>query len=322
MSEEDEAVELTDADMAVIDDVNESYSTEETSDEVESDIGSSDNTSEDVDSGVEQSTTTGYSQEVLDEAARYHGLDPTKFNSDESLVNALEAIGQKQAQLQEWNQWYEQQQYSQAGSVDENPEEHVESSFNIDLGDEYDEGLRESINRLAQNMQQHYDERINSLNEVIDSQQYYVNQLQQQEIASNTQSQIETFSNSVKKLGNESLFGEADYLSIEPNSQEARNMEQVYDQATLLATGYQAQGMDVPAMDELVQQAYHMTFHNEIQQQSIQKSNDRLRAASARRLGSGASLSSQPAPAASDDPVDNPVLKEFYENAMRENGSL
>lgn len=322
MSEEEEVIELTDDDMSVIDEVNEDYNAEETSEEVESDIGNYENTSEDVGSGVEQSTDTGYTTEVLSEAAQYHGLDPTKFSSDEALVNALEAIGQKQVQLQEWNQWYEQQQYSQADSVDENPEEYGEPSFNIDLGDEYDEGLRESINKLAQNMQQHYDGRIDGLNQVIDSQQYYVNQLHEQEMVNNTQSQIDTFSNSVKKLDNNELFGEADYLSIEPNSQAAKNMEQVYDQATLLATGYQAQGMNVPAMDDLVQQAYHMTFHNQIQQQSVQKSNNRLRAASARRLGSGASLSSQPAPAASDDPVDNPVLRDFYENALRENGSL
>ena len=57
MSEEDEAIELTDEDMAVIDDVNESYETEETSQEVESDIVEPDVTSEDEYSDVEESVT-------------------------------------------------------------------------------------------------------------------------------------------------------------------------------------------------------------------------------------------------------------------------
>lgn len=326
MSEEDEVIELTDSDMSVIDEVNAEYdlpdSEVETTPEPESDIGNSANTSEDVDNSVEQSTETNFPRVELDRAARYYGLDPTKYSSDEALVNALEVVGQTQGQLQEWNQWYQGQQQQQAGSVDEMPEEDVNDSFSIDLSDDYDDGLKESINRLANNMQQHYDSQINNLNEVIKSQQYYVDQLHQQEVQDNAKSQIDTFSRSIQKLENPGLFGEGDYISIEQDSPQAKNMEQVYDQASLLATGYQAQGMDVPAMDDLVQQAYHMTFYNEIQQQSVQKSNDRLRAASARRLGSGASLSSQPAPAASDDPVDNPILRDFYENALRENGSL
>tara|TARA_R100000458_G_scaffold57014_1_gene62595 strand:- start:509 stop:1489 length:981 start_codon:yes stop_codon:yes gene_type:complete len=326
MSEEDEAIELTDSDMSVIDEVNAEYdfpdSEVETTPEPENDIGNRENTSEDVDNSVEQSTGTGYPRGELDNAARYYGLDPTKYSSDEALVNALEVVGQTQGQLQQWNQWYQGQQQQQAVPVDEMPGEDSDDSFSIDLSDDYDEGLKDSINRLASNMQQHYDSQIDNLNNVIQSQQYYVNQLHQQEVQDNAKSQIDTFSRSVQKLDNSNLFGDADYMSIDQDSQQARNMEKVYDQATLLATGYQAQGMDVPAMDDLVQQAYHMTFHNEIQQQSVQQSNDRLRAASARRLGSGASLSSQPAPAASDDPVDNPILRDFYENALRENGSL
>ena len=79
---------------------------------------------------------------------------------------------------------------------------------------------------------------------------------------------------------------------------------------------------EVPPMDELVEQAYASVFSNEIQQLAQRRANDRVRKASARRLGSGASVSSETMPMSADDPLENPVLKEFYENAMRENGTL
>ena len=72
----------------------------------------------------------------------------------------------------------------------------------------------------------------------------------------------------------------------------------------------------------LLEQAYASVFSNEIQQLAQRRANDRVRKASARRLGSGASVSSETMPMSADDPLENPVLKEFYENAMRENGTL
>ena len=323
MSEEDEVVELTDEDMAVIEDVNESYSTEETSQEVESDIVEPDVTSEDEYSDVEESVTeqpssTGYSREQLDEAARYHGLDPTKFSSDEALVNSLEAIGQQQVQLQEWNRWYEQEQ-QEPEQYDESSED---STFRVNLDEDYDEGLRDAIDDVAARMQQHYDGHIQNLYDTVQGQQYYVNQLQQQEQAQQVNGHIDVFNQSIQKLGESSLFGDGDYMALEAGSQEAQNMEAVYDRATVIATGYQAQGAEVPPMDELVEQAYASVFSNEIQQLAQRRANDRVRKASARRLGSAASVSSETMPMSADDPLESPVLKEFYENAMRENGTL
>ena len=323
MSEEEELIELTDDDYAVIDEVNSEYSPEETSEEVESDIVEDDITSEDEYSDVEESVTeqpssTGYSREQLDGAAAHYGLDPTKFSSDEALVNALEVVGQTQGQLQEWNQWYQQQQ-QEPEQYDESSED---STFRVNLDEDYDEGLRNAIDDVAARMQQHYDGHIQNLYDTVQGQQYYVNQLQQQEQAQQVTGHIDVFNQSIQKLGESSLFGDGDYMSLETGSQEAQNMEAIYDRATVIATGYQAQGVQVPPMDELVEQAYASVFSNEIQQLAQRRANDRVRKASARRLGSGASVSSETMPMSADDPLENPVLKEFYENAMRENGTL
>lgn len=320
MSEEEETIELTADDMAVIDDVNESYSPEETSQEVESDIVESDITSEDEYSDVEESVTeqpssTGYPRQQLDDAAKYYGLDPTKYSSDEALVNALEVVGRNQGQLQEWNQWYEQQQQPEQYDSEDNP-------FRVDLDEDYDEGLRNAIDDVASRMKQHYDGQIENLQQTVQGQQYYVSQIQQQEELNQVTQHINVFSDSVKRLQDSNLFGDGDYTSLEPQSTEAKNMEAVYNQASILATGYQAQGMEVPVMDDLVQQAYHALFSEQINQQAQRSANDRIRQASARRLGSGASTSPVAMSNASDDPVDNPILKEFFENAMRENGTL
>tara|TARA_R100000781_G_scaffold78340_2_gene48556 strand:+ start:1826 stop:2797 length:972 start_codon:yes stop_codon:yes gene_type:complete len=323
MSEEEEAIELTAQDMAVIDDVNDDYNEEETSEEVESDIVADDITSEDEYSDVEESVTeepssTGYSREQLDGAAAHYGLDPTKFNSDEALVNALEVVGQTQGQLHEWNQWYQQQQ-QEPEQYDESSED---STFRVNLDEDYDEGLRDAIDDVAARMQQHYDGHIQNLYNTVQGQQYYVNQLQQQEQSQQVTGHIDVFNKSIQNLGESSLFGDGDYMSLETGSQEAQNMEAVYDRATVIATGYQAQGMEVPAMNDLVEQAYASVFSNEIKQQAQRRANDRVRKASARRLGSGSSVSSQTMPMSGEDPLENPLLKEFYENAMRENGTL
>jgi hypothetical protein len=322
MSEEEETIELTDSDYAVIDDVNSEYSPEETSAEVESDIVEDDVTSEDEYSDVEESVTeepssTGYSREQLDGAAAHYGLDPTKFSSDEALVNALEVVGQTQGQLQEWNQWYQQQQEPE--QYDESSED---STFKVNLDEDYDEGLRDAIDDVAARMQQHYDGHIQNLYNTVQGQQYYVNQVQAAEQQQQVSGHINVFNEAVQKLGEQTLFGDGDYVSLESGSQEAQNMEAVYDRASVIASGYQAQGMQVPAMNDLVEQAYASVFSNEIQQQAQRRANDRVRKASARRLGSGSSVSSQTMPMSGDDPLENPLLKEFYENALKENGSL
>tara|TARA_R110002012_G_scaffold283484_1_gene473873 strand:- start:404 stop:1372 length:969 start_codon:yes stop_codon:yes gene_type:complete len=322
MSEEEETIELTDSDYAVIDDVNSEYSPEETSEEVESDIVEDDVTSEDEYSDVEESVTeepssTGYSREQLDGAAAHYGLDPTKFSSDEALVNALEVVGQTQGQLQEWNQWYQQQQEPE--QYDESSED---STFKVNLDEDYDEGLRDAIDDVAARMQQHYDGHIQNLYNTVQGQQYYVNQVQAAEQQQQVSGHINVFNEAVQKLGEQTLFGDGDYVSLEAGSQEAQNMEAVYDRASVIASGYQAQGMQVPAMNDLVEQAYASVFSNEIQQQAQRRANDRVRKASARRLGSGSSVSSQTMPMSGDDPLENPLLKEFYENALKENGSL
>ena len=99
-------------------------------------------------------------------------------------------------------------------------------------------------------------------------------------------------------------------------------MESVYEQMTVLASGYHSSGRGMPEMDDLVKQAYHSIFADEIGNHSRRSRNDRLRANSRRRLGGGTSTATEPQTGDSiDDAVNSAVLKDFFDSAMAENGN-
>ena len=73
-------------------------------------------------------------------------------------------------------------------------------------------------------------------------------------------------------------------------------------------------------MSELVNQAYRTAFSSEVDNQSRKSFNNRVRRQAKRRLGSGSSANRTSVP--TDDPVDNPALKEAYEGFLRDNGDI
>ena len=90
----------------------------------------------------------------------------------------------------------------------------------------------------------------------------------------------------------------------------------------VLEAGYTSQGMQVPAKEQLVEQAYHTLFGKEISKQYQTRFNERAKRQSRRRLGSGASTATISEPAEDvDELVNSEVLKDFYDKAVEENGS-
>ena len=73
-------------------------------------------------------------------------------------------------------------------------------------------------------------------------------------------------------------------------------------------------------MGDLVNQAYRTTFSNEVDNQSRKSFNNRLRKQAKRRLGSGSSAKKTSVP--TDDPVDNPLLKEAFDGFLKDNGDI
>jgi hypothetical protein len=299
--EPDEEVTLSEGDLDVIDSLESDtesepgVSIEESTDtaEVEA-VSEKDNSVED--STVDDGQT--FNPDLTSRAQQY-GLNPSDFGTEESLSYVVNQFDQGNATLSQWNNWYQGQQ-QQGGTEEQLPQQ---PQFSVELGEDYDEGLKSAINAMAANMQTHYDG----------------HQQQSQEYAAG---ELEQFNTAITNLSNEDLFGSSAYQDMKAGSPEANNMESVYEQMTVLASGYHNSGRGMPAMDDLVKQAYHSVFADEIGNQDRQSRNNRLRSNSKRRLGGGVSPSSDARPIGDvDEAVNSNVLRDFYDSAMIENGS-
>ena len=272
------------------------------------------------DNSVEDSTVDDgqtFNPDLTSRAQQY-GLKPSDFGTEESLSYVVNQFDQGNATLSQWNNWYQGQQ-QQGGTEEQLPQQ---PQFSVELGEDYDEGLKAAINGMAANMQSHYDGQLNLIAQSVLDQQQFVNYAQQQQSQEYAAGELEQFNTAITNLSNENLFGSGAYQDLDPGTQEAKNMESVYEQMTVLANGYRSSGRGMPAMDDLVKQAYHSVFADEIGNQDRQSRNDRLRSNSKRRLGGGVSPSSDARPIEDiNDAVNSNVLKDFYDSAMVENGS-
>jgi hypothetical protein len=272
------------------------------------------------DNSVEDSTVDDgqkYNPDLTSRAQQY-GLDPSDFGTEKSLSYVVDQFDQGNANLSQWNNWYQGQQ-QQGGTEAQLPQQ---PQFSVDLSEDYDEGLKSAINAMAANMQSHYDGQLDVIAQSVLNQQQFVNYAQGQQSQEYAAGELEQFNTAITNLSNENLFGSGAYQDLDPGTQEAKNMESVYEQMTVLANGYQSSGKGVPPVNDLVKQAYNSIFADEIGNQDRKSRNDRLRSNSKRRLGGGVSPSSDARPIEDiNDAVNSNVLKDFYDSAMVENGS-
>ncbi len=320
MSEETEVeeVELTESDLAVIDEINDERSGNDEFEDIS--VEETEETSQNVyDESVEQSTVEPTISSEMRQAAEYYGLNADDFGSQEALSRVVDQfiLGEQQ-----FNELYSAQQQARNPQGDNVPSaQQVAEQFRIGLGDDYDEGLRNAIDQLAYNIVGTFNQQVSGLQNQISYQQQFVDQAYREQSQSLAQGQLDQFNNAVSSLKHKNLFGDQPFQDMDPNSKEARNMSQLYDQIAILATGYQQSGIQVPDYQSLVEQSYRALFGNEIDSLNQRRTNDRLRKAAKRRLGGGKSTAQTEAPP-SDDPVNDPALKEAYDNFLRENGDL
>jgi hypothetical protein len=327
-----EEVTLTENDMAVIDELNSEVSGEDFQEESENTVGREAETYQDTDiqdedySIEDESIGASYDPYLVNRAQAY-GLDPNAFASEEVLSQILDGFDNGNAQLSQWENWYQQyngqqndQQQGDFPQHDGQAQSGVQP-FSINLDDDYDEGLKDAINGLANQMHGHYSQQFEILAGELLRQQGAVNYAQNQQQIAAAQGYLDSFNGAVDSLDNSRLFGGESYETLEPGSSHAQNRERLYDQIRVLEEGYYASGQQPPDYDLLVEQAYHSAFGNEIEKINRDRFNDRMRKASKRRLGSGTSTA-QPAGPNPEDPVNNPVLKEVYEDMLKENGDL
>ena len=319
--EPDEEVTLSEGDLDVIDSLESDTESEPgvSTEEESTDTAEVEAVSE-KDNSVEDSTVDDgqtFNPDLTSRAQQY-GLNPSDFGTEESLSYVVNQFDQGNATLSQWNNWYQGQQ-QQGGTEEQLPQQ---PQFSVELGEDYDEGLKSAINAMAANMQTHYDGQLNLIAQSVLDQQQFVNYAQQQQSQEYAAGELEQFNTAITNLSNENLFGSSAYQDMKAGSPEANNMESVYEQMTVLANGYRSSGRTMPVMDDLVKQAYHSVFADEIGNQDRQSRNNRLRSNSKRRLGGGVSPSSDARPIGDvDEAVNSNVLRDFYDSAMIENGS-
>ena len=322
-----EEITLTEEDLAVIDEVeatDEEPQEIEQTDSVEAEPEPVVDDEPSIDDDVSGQT---FNPDLVARAQQY-GLDPNGFATEEQLNYVVDQFNQGNDQLYQWQNWYQNQLQTQQPQPTEDYRSQ-QPQFRVDLSDDYDEGLRTAIDQMAAQMQTYYDQQLDVVaRSILDQQdriayqQQYVSQAEAYQQQQNAASELDQFNNAVSRLDNQALFGDASYQELEPGSQEAQNMERLFDQVNVLAAGYEAQGLLVPQQDELVKQAYHTVFGEQISNQHRQRFNERARRNSSRRLGSGATTAAQPELADDvDELVNSEVLREFYDSAMSDNGS-
>ena len=324
---QEEEITLTEDDLAVIDEVE---ATDEEPQEIEQ-SDSVDSESElvvDDEPSIDDDVSGQTFNPDLVARAQQYGLDPNGFANEEQLNYVVNQFNQGNDQLYQWQNWYQNQLQTQQTQTAEQYRTQ-QPQFRVDLSEDYDEGLRTAIDQMAAQMQTYYDQQLDVVaRSILDQQdriayqQQYVSQAEAYQQQQNAASELDQFNNAVSRLDNQTLFGDSSYQELEPGSQQAQNMERLFDQVNVLAAGYEAQGLLVPQQDELVKQAYHTVFWQQISNQHRQRFNDRARRNSRRRLGSGATTAAQPELADDvDELVNSEVLKEFYDSAVSDNGS-
>ena len=324
---QEEEITLTEDDLAVIDEVeatDEEPQEIEQSDSVESEPEPVVDDEPSIDDDVSGQT---FNPDLVARAQQY-GLDPNGFANEEQLNYVVDQFNQGNDQLYQWQNWYQNQLQTQQPQTAEQYKTQ-QPQFRVDLSEDYDEGLRTAIDQMAAQMQSYYDQQLDVVaRSILDQQdriayqQQYVSQAEAYQQQQHAASELDQFNNAVSRLDNQALFGDASYQELEPGSQQAQNMERLFDQVNVLAAGYEAQGLLVPQQDELVKQAYHTVFGEQISNQHRQRFNYRARRNSRRRLGSGATTAAQPELADDvDELVNSEILKEFYDSAMTDNGS-
>lgn len=321
--EQTEEIALSDDDLNVIDELETDQEATESTESAEVEAVAEETQSSDDSSATEEPEGQTFNPDLTARATQY-GLDPSGFASEQALQHVVQQFDQGNEQLSRWNNWYSGQQRQ---TTEEQPPQAPQ--FRVALGEDYDDGLKTAINQMAAQMQYHYDNQLNVVAQsildqqnAIQYQQQYVSLAENQQQQQYAASELEQFNSAVNRLSNEGLFGADGYETLDAESPEAKNMESLYERMTVLANGYRASNQEVPSVDDLVKQAYHATFSDQINNQSRTDFNNRMKSNSRRRLGGGGTTAAMSELAGdADEAVNSDVLKDFYDSALAENGS-
>lgn len=273
---------------------------------------------DEVNSGQDKADDAAEEKEPseLEKRAMQYGLKPEHFVDEQALQDAVTAFDrqiyeagqqQYQQQYQDPGQYQQQPQYEQQQQqLPAPPELKFEFPEDLDVPEE----LQDSLNKGLQSVAQHYEQQLSVLAQAVVEHQQWVQQQQQQVAEAQMQQLISEFDEAVSELNRPSTFGKGEWNSLEPNSNEAFRRQQLAEQVEILGAGYDARGVQRPAMKELVDIADRMINGDERDRNATKAQQQKARRQAEKRTGGvRPSVSTGNVP---DDPVLSPELRDFY----------
>jgi len=304
-----EEVELTEDDLAVIEEINEEPvdDTESDDEDVVDDSSDDVSTDEDDDSPSGNDEPSGEIGPEMAQMAANYGLNAGDFADEAALART---IGTFNAYGQQWNQSW-QNQFPQGGGG-----EPVPIGYQFDFKEDYfDDDVIESLNNGLNSVAGNVQRQIDALSSYV---QQHQQTFQGQNDADFAENEIVEFDSAVSSLSRKGTFGNGGYRDHEQGTKFAENRERLYDEAIQMADGYRIKGLPVPGVTELVRRADKLAFEKDHDNLNRRKTNNRLRRQSNRRIGGSSSEKSSNVSTA--DPTDDPILKEAWDGYMRDNG--
>lgn len=298
-------VQLTEADMAVIDELNNVQPEEEFDDSLQ-DEQSLEDTPEDGTESQDSEEEAGveFNPDLI-RAADAFGLQPDLYETEDQLRGAIEATKQFARMMQP-------AQPQQMPEQPQQPEAPQQPAFGFDLGEDVvDPELKAKLDAGLQSVVDHFQQQQEILAQHVLQQQQILQQQYQQAQAEESQRIFNDWDRAVQGLDRKDRYGEGGYQELS-KAQQRSDRDRLGQQVSILAAGYQQQGLQVPPMDDLVKQADRMLFAEDYEKMARKEVNERIKKQASRTTKTGKRAQRKdPIP---DDPVDNPTLIEWWEN--------
>lgn len=268
---------------------------------------------------------SGEIPDTLADRAKVYGLDPSKFRDADSLQGQIDAYDrqllEQQQAYQAQQQQLAQQQWAQqqAAQQQQVPAGNGQlPQFTFDLGEDYDPDEVALFNAGLQKVADYFQPLVQQVQQM----SQYIQTMHQREQAVQVEQTNKAFDEAVDQLGAD-IFGQGRYesLSMPEQSQRAKLMDSAYS----LVMAYNQRGIPVPAMSELVQQAFRLTFADEAKKTNQAELRQKMVDRSNRRLGTGSSQNTtsrtadgKVKPYQGKHPEKDPVLLAAYKDMLQE----
>ena len=233
---------------------------------------------------------------------------------DRMFIARGQAMQQQRQQQMQAQQQPPQTQAQDPQAQQQQQQHPFQQPFSYELDEDYGE-LGEKLDSGAQKLREEFYGVLNTVAGSLLQQQQVVSQYQQQQYQAQQEQIANDFHEAIQSLGQKEMFGDKPFHELPADSQEARQLTVVWQQALAMANGLQAAGLQVPDLKTLVDQTFRATFPDKIEARIRADQNQKLLNSSRNRMGGGNRVAAPHGhvPPTQDDPVNDEKIKEAWE---------